>query len=391
MQPGNSPTSVASETAAVQGQPLKQCYKAVDRPDNNGKERETSPIRISETPIQLPDPEYRHVPASVSRKRSNTVRAEPSPSRTQQTSWTPQNRRPNKRKKGSNPLGNDSGSDSDSDAGSNRKLNRDEDGVSGARRRPAEPSDTSEPLLPSRVAIEREKSERMELFRTLRKVTDEWDRTRRHRESNDLESKLRSHYSTFRRCCAYVLQEFKNDLEDLKWMDRWTLVIEEQETNRKCFFDEVLDGYIEKKLSEEGQSGNEAGERLRSTMHVQQEFCQGIIVPWVASLVLLKGPTAVTVRDYISEEELRVLRWTWFSDPSMPWGSYWRYVVYPRREDSEGLQRTLFKVSMDEELLGMCTPSGKFLDLDKMRDLQSAIPPWFPRGHTSCMEAFLKN
>jgi len=227
----------------------------------------------------LPDPEYRHLAGHVRRKTGGAVRATPPPSHPQQTSSTPRNRPPNQRKKGSNRFGNGSGSDSDSDSDPNRKLRRNGDGISGARRRPAKPSDASEPLLPNRAAIEREESERMKLFRVLQEVTDKWGRIRHRRRENQeagdrREQLLLRRYAEMRGQCSTsleypgavtrvhrleVLQESQDDWQDSGWMSRMVCKIEKWEANRRCFLDEVLYGDIEKKLLEEEQCGMAPG------------------------------------------------------------------------------------------------------------------------------------
>ncbi len=269
MQPRDSAPFVASETTDFQKQPLKQCSKAVAQPEEPAARCEASQIR--EHRVELPDPEYRYVAGHVRRKTGNTVRADPPPSHPPQTSSMPANRRPNQKKKASNRPGNGSGSDSDTDSDSNGRPKRDGHGISGARRRAADPSDASEARLHNRAAaIEREESDRMKLFQTLQQVTHEWHHVHRHRRDNHeavgekrrqillrRHDKMTGQWSPSSEIPGAVTAPSRPGLpqEDSAGTDRMILKIRQWEMDYRVFLDKALRSDIEQKLLEESQSG----------------------------------------------------------------------------------------------------------------------------------------
>jgi hypothetical protein len=106
--------------------------------------------------------------------------------------------------------------------------------------------------------------------------------------------------------------------------------------------------------------------RVAMKAATQQKLCQGIIRPGTVSLVLFKDNSAQTIRD-LSANELRRIGWFYPCQWSAPSGSpYWRHRIYPRNKwDSIG---AVFKVSMDEEILGMWMADGTFLGWDEVQD-----------------------
>ncbi len=109
----------------------------------------------------------------------------------------------------------------------------------------------------------------------------------------------------------------------------------------------------------------EAVQTVRRTMKsiVEQEFCPDLLRPGVVSLVLFKDRSAQNIRD-LSRYELMDIGW--FSEVVQPsrGSEYWRHEIYPARPWG-GPRQTIFKVSLDDEILGMWMPNGQFVGWDE--------------------------
>ncbi|KAF4987346.1 hypothetical protein FDECE_15471 [Fusarium decemcellulare] len=88
---------------------------------------------------------------------------------------------------------------------------------------------------------------------------------------------------------------------------------------------------------------------------ITQEFCPNLVRPGLVSLVLFKGSYATTVRD-VSDAELREMGWHIDKRAEQP---YWRYTVDERVNSRRGTAKTtIFKISMDDEVMGVWMPNG---------------------------------
>ena len=90
---------------------------------------------------------------------------------------------------------------------------------------------------------------------------------------------------------------------------------------------------------------------------IKQVFCPDIFEPGVVSLVTFKGTLATSIKP-VSNEDLYIMGWFW--DERL--GQYWRFEVDKRPPNRIFTEGTVFKVSMDEETLGMYVGTGDMLE-----------------------------
>ncbi|KAJ3544790.1 hypothetical protein NM208_g2863 [Fusarium decemcellulare] len=112
-------------------------------------------------------------------------------------------------------------------------------------------------------------------------------------------------------------------------------------------------------------------ETMRSVTEITQEFCPNLVRPGLVSLVLFKGSYAATIRD-VSDAELREMGWHIDQRAEL---RYWRYTVDERVDGQSGIAKmTIFKISMDDEVMGMWVPYG--LEHADIHDSQSCGAKW---------------
>ena len=106
-------------------------------------------------------------------------------------------------------------------------------------------------------------------------------------------------------------------------------------------------------------------ETMRSIVEIRQEFCVDILRTGVVSLVLFKGARGypATAKD-VTAEEMRHIGWFGHRVEVGPSRfTYYRLECYsgdPKTMAVVG--KNVFMLSVDEEVLGMLLPTGKWLD-----------------------------